>query len=179
MNNIMMNKTTIAMVILAGSAFASVAQAADGTINFTGNITDAACTVSAGTKTQTVNLGTISASSFDAAGAVSGASRFNVTLESCPASAATASVVFDGQADTANSTLLALTPGTGVATGVGVGIYEEDSVTQLPVSTRSASKALSTTAPTTFTYVAKYMATAATVQAGTANAVSDFTISYN
>lgn len=177
MKNIMMNKTIIAMAILAGSALASVAQAADGTINFTGNITDVACTVTPGTKTQTVNLGTISSSGFGGAGSVSGASRFSVSLTSCPASVTTASVVFDGQPDTTNSSLLALTPGG--ASNVGVGIYEEDSTTLIPVASRSATKSLSTATDTTFNFIAKYVATGATVSAGAANAVSDFTISYN
>jgi len=174
----MMNKTIIALAIAAGSALTSVAQAADGKINFTGTITDSAYTVTTGTKTQTVNLGTISSSGFDGAGAVSGASRFSVALESCPGTVTTASVVFDGQPDTNNTSLLALTPGTGVATSVGIGIYEEDSTTLIPVATKSAEKDLSP-AGATFNFIAKYVATDAAVGAGTANAVSDFTISYN
>ncbi|WBF47666.1 fimbrial protein [Serratia rubidaea] len=173
-----MSKKLIAIAILAGSAFASVAQAADGTINFIGTITADACTVDAGSKNQDVQLGTISSSSFAGAGSAAGAERFSVTLQACPASATSASVVFDGQTVAANSSLLALTPG-GEATGVGVGIYEEDSVTLIPIGSRSTSKPLSTTTPTTFNYIAKYVATAATVGDGSANAVSNFTISYN
>lgn len=175
----MMNKKLIAIAILAGASFASVAQAADGTINFTGNITDAACTVTPGTANQTVSLGTVSSTAFSAAGDEVGPTRFSINLTSCPASATSATVKFDGLADTSNSDLLAVTTGAGAATGVGVGIYEENSSTLIPVASASASKALSTTADTTFNFIAKYVATVSAVTAGTANAVSDFTISYN
>ena len=173
----MMNKKLIAIAILAGASFASVAQAADGSINFTGNITDAACTVTPATASQSVNLGTISSGVFAAAGDVAGATRFSIDLTSCPASVTSATVIFDGPADASNSDLLAVTAGAGAATGVGVGIYEEDASTLIPVASASASKALSTTADTSFSFIAKYVATGSAVSAGSANAVSDFTIS--
>lgn len=179
MNNIMMNKKLIVIAMLAGSAFTSVAQAADGTINFTGNITDDACTVTPATANQTVTLGTVNSGSFASAGATASPTRFGITLTSCPAAVTTASVKFDGPTNAANSDLLALTAGAGIATGVGIGIYEQNATTMIPVSTASASKTLSTTDDTTFNFIAKYVATAASVTAGTANAASDFTITYN
>ncbi|UJD79349.1 type 1 fimbrial protein [Serratia rubidaea] len=175
----MMNKTLIAMAILGSAAFISAAQAADGTINFTGNITDAACTVTPASASQTVALGTVNSGAFAAAGDTASPTKFGITLTSCPATVTTASVKFDGPTDAANSNLLALTSATGVATGVGVGIYEENATTLIPVSSTSVSKTLSTTTDTTFNFIAKYVATAAAVTAGPANAVSDFTISYN
>ena len=60
----MMRKTTLATVItLTASLFASAAMAAPaevdgGTVNVNGNMVAAACTIEAGTKDQTVSLGT-------------------------------------------------------------------------------------------------------------------------
>jgi len=173
-----MNMKIIVLAILAGSAFVSVAQAADGTINFTGSITDTACTVSTDTKNQTVNLGKVSKTAFAAAGDVAAPTKFDIVLEECPATVTNASVKFDGPIDPANSNLLALTAGTGIATGVGVGIYEQNASTIIPIATNSASKTLSSTADNKFEFIAKYVATAAAVTQGPANAATNFTISY-
>jgi major type 1 subunit fimbrin (pilin) len=173
-----MNKKIIVLAILAGSAFTSVAQAADGTVNFTGTITDTACTVSTATKNQTVDLGNVSKTAFAAAGDTAAPTKFSIVLQNCPTTVTNASVKFDGPIDSANSNLLALTAGTGIAQGVAVGIYEQDASTLIPIATASASKALSSTADTTFDFIAKYVATSATVVQGPANAATNFTISY-
>ncbi len=176
----MMNKKSLVMALFAASAVASVAHAADGTINFTGNITDTACTVTPASAAQTVALGTVNKAVFTGTGSAASPTRFSIVLTSCPASVTSATVKFDGPTDAANSNLLKITPSAGTeAKGVAVGIYEQDTTTLLPVSSASASKTLSTTADTTFNFVAKYVATSATVVAGPANAVSDFTVSYN
>ncbi|WP_235589274.1 fimbrial protein [Type-D symbiont of Plautia stali] len=175
----MIKKMSARALLLALSFSTFATFAADGTINFTGTITDATCKVTPGSANQTVALGTVSSTNFTAAGSQSSPTKFNIVLTQCPASASTARIKFDGPADASNSTLIALTSGTGVATGVGVGIYEADGTTQIPVATASASKTLSTTANTTFSFIAKYVSTSATVTAGTANAVSNFTVTYN
>ncbi|MFZ4832474.1 fimbrial protein [Rouxiella sp. Mn2063] len=173
-----MNKKIIALAIVAGSAFTSVAQAADGTINFTGTITDTACTVSTATKNQTVDLGTVSKTAFAAAGDTAAPTKFSIVLQSCPTTVTNASVRFDGPIDSVNSNLLALTSATGNAAHVAVGIYEQDASTLIPIATKSASKPVSSTADTTLNFIAKYVATAAGVTSGPANAATNFTISY-
>lgn len=175
----MMNKKLIVIAMLAASAFSSLAHAADGTINFTGKIIDTACTITPATANQTVALGSVNKTDFTGAGSTAAPTRFSIVLTSCPASVTTATVKFDGPTDTNNSNVLAITGGTGAASGVGVGIYEQNATTLIPVTTASASKTLSTTADNTFNFVAKYIQTAATVGTGDANAVSDFTIAYN
>lgn len=174
-----MNKKLLAAVMLVGSTFSVVVNAADGTINFTGSITDAACTITPSTMNQTVTLGSVATSALNGVGSTAAPSRFDIVLSSCPATATKASVKFDGPSDATNSTLLALTTSTGVATGVGIGLFEQDAATQIPVGGTSAAKNLSTTADTTFSFIAKYVATSATVVAGTADAVSDFSVTYN
>ena len=94
---------------VSGITFA--ASAADGQINFTGTILDSACTIDTNTANQTVNLGKIPKSSFNAAGAVAAATRFSIVLNNCPAAVTSASVKFDGTADSSDTNILALNSG--------------------------------------------------------------------
>ncbi len=170
-------RNVLAAAVVTGISFA--AHAADGKINFTGTILDSACTVNTGTATQTVDLGQIPKSSFSAKGDVAAATRFTIVLDNCPTAVKTASVKFDGTADANDTSILALSSGQ-TAKGVGVALYEKDGVTPIPLATLSKSLTLDTTASYSnqMAFVAKYKATEATVTAGTANASSDFTITY-
>ena len=65
----------------------NAANAADGVINFTGNITGTACVVDPSAIAQPVDLGTVATSAFSGgSGAAAAPSRFNIVLKSCPAS---------------------------------------------------------------------------------------------
>jgi major type 1 subunit fimbrin (pilin) len=176
-----MNKKIITLALFAASI--SAAQAADGTINFTGNVTETACEVQTNSS---VALGNIQKSAFSSgAGATAGATRFTITLANCPISTTSATVKFDGTANSTNSSLLALNTGS-TATGLGVALFEADGSTPIPLATASNAITLATTGAdesavngATATYVAKYMSTAAAVTAGTADATTNFTVSYN
>ncbi|MBV6694000.1 fimbrial protein [Serratia quinivorans] len=177
-----MNKKLIALALFAGSV--SVVQAADGTIKFTGNVTETACEVQSDAS---VALGNIQKSAFlSGAGATAGATRFTITLTNCPISTTSATVKFDGTANSTNSSLLALNTGS-TAKGLGVALFEADGSTPIPLATASNAITLATTTGAdesavnraTATYVAKYMSTAAAVTAGTADATTNFTVSYN
>lgn len=162
--------------ILSFSAL-QAANAADGVINFTGNITGTACVVDPSTIAQPVDLGTVSTSAFaGGTGTTAAAKRFNIVLTSCPESISSASIRFDGVTDSANTSILALSNGE-TATNVGVALYEQDSTTLIPVGSSSASVALQENVDNTLTYFAKYMATGA-VGVGTANSSTAFTVIY-
>ncbi|MBS3046387.1 fimbrial protein [Enterobacter mori] len=173
--------TMLSAVVFSAVAFSviNVAHAADGTINFTGTILDAACTVDAAT--QTITMGSVNKSAFTGAGTVSAPTKFSIVLKDCPSTVTSAQVTFDGASDATNSNLLALTSGTDAASGLGLALYESDGSTVIPVSVASKSITLDTTASNvnTLSYIAKYMATAATVMPGKADATTDFTVSYN
>lgn len=170
-------KFTAAAIASAALLF-NIAQAADGTINFTGNITDQACTVDTASANQTVNLGNVSAKAFAAAGDVAAPTKFSINLTNCPQTVTQARVKFDGTTNSTNQTILALSSGQ-TATNVGVALYEADSTTQIPVASASASQTITTVGPNVLNFVAKYMATTASVGTGTANAVTNFTVNYN
>lgn len=174
-----MKKTLIAASLLVLPFSSFVAHAADGSVNFTGNITDAACTVDTNSASQTVTLGNVSSSAFSAVGSTAAPTKFSINLTNCPETVTSASVKFDGRVNSTNNDLLSVNTDS-TATGVGVAIYESDSATQIPLLTSSVAQAIDSTAATnTLSFVAKYMATAAKVTAGSANAVTDFTIIYN
>lgn len=163
---------------LAACFVASTAQAADGTINFTGTITDQACTVDVNSATQTVSMGTISNTAFGtSAGVTAGAKTFDIVLQSCPESVTSASVRFDGTTHAENSAILALSSGQ-TASHVGIALYEKDSATLIPVGTSSASVTLDSESSNTLSYIAKYMSTSTSVGAGSANSSTAFTITY-
>lgn len=171
-----MKKIVLISAILSVSAL-HTAYAADGVINFTGNITGTACVVDPSAIAQPVDLGTVATSAFSGgSGATAASRRFNIVLKSCPEGISSASIRFDGSTNGTNSSILALAPSQ-TATNVGVAIYEQDNATLIPIGSPSASIALLEEVDNTLTYFAKYMATG-TVGAGTANASTSFTVTY-
>lgn len=168
----------LTLLTFMSASIALKANAADGTINFVGEIIDSACTVSTASANQTVTLGTVSNKAFSGAGDTADATAFQIQLDSCPATVSSASVKFDGTAVEGNSNALALTPDNGAATGVAVQLRNEDN-SVLPLFTESKSITLAQNATNTLNFNAAYVATAATVTAGPANAVATFSVVYN
>ncbi|PUW38311.1 ferrous iron transporter B, partial [Cronobacter sakazakii] len=75
--------------------------------------------------------------------------------------------------------VLALTGGTGAASGVGIQLVDADG-TPLNLYTASADYALETgTVTNNLEFGARYIQTGATVTAGVANGSSTFTVTYN
>ena len=81
--NLALRLSVIGGILISSSVFAS-----DGTINFTGTVTETACTVSS--STVAVAFGTIASSSFSAAGDVAAPTQFDISLTDCPASVTSA-----------------------------------------------------------------------------------------
>ena len=168
----------LAWVLIMGGVMSNVTQAADGNIQFNGTIIDAACTVSPTSASQTVNLGQVSDQAFNAVGDTAAAQVFQIDLTSCPASATSASVRFDGTPYQGDNSSLALTDVNGAATGVGIQIRDADN-SVLPLFTNSRSVTLSQTATNSLKFSAAYVANAATVTAGPADAAATFSVIYN
>lgn len=171
----------LALALLAGSALAPVAHAVDGTINFTGTILDAACTVDPGSASQTVNIGTVNKTAFKAAGDTASNQAFKITIGECDPAITRAAVRFDGPTAAGDNRLLALSTGT-TATGVGVAIFESDSATLVPMGTKSVGLAAPADGESAdLNFVAKYMSTTAPagINGGAGAAVATFTMDYN
>ncbi|MCZ4060514.1 fimbrial protein [Pantoea sp. LMR881] len=167
--------TTTASVVLL---FSTSVLAIDGTVNFTGEIVDTACTVDIGSSnTMTVNLGKVAKSSFTGVGSVAATTKFMMILKSCPSSVTNATVKFDGNAFNGDNRVLALNSGTGVATGVAVQLSDHNQLV-LPLFSASSNISLSE-GVNNIPFLARYIQMASTVTAGPANAVAQFTLNYN
>lgn len=109
-------------LLVAGNAVAN-----DGTIHFTGSITDQTCTVDSGSQNLNVDLGNVGQTALNgAAGMKASPTRFTLNLSGCPDTVTGANVKFDGTSDGVNQNLLALDSGTGIATGVGIEIADKN-----------------------------------------------------
>lgn len=154
--------------------------ASDGTISFTGSITDTACTMDIGAGNKiTVDLGEVAKSSFSGVGSTSTSTAFDIKVKSCPSAVTAATVKFDGIDYSGDNTALALdTPETGTA-ATGVGVQLMDSANKVvPLQTASSSYTLKE-GDNTLPFTASYIQKAATVTSGTANATAQFTLNYN
>lgn len=181
-------------------SLANVALAADGTINFTGEIIAASCVASSGAGTSVgggvgnqtvdVNLGKVSMDSIGgtAGGGIAAGKSINLNLD-CGNTAAGLTTIrlgFDPMAgsgiDESNNSLLKIA---GTATGVGIGMYDSDNRLINLSANEDYSAALVTTGEgddaqysAALTMRAAYVANGATLAPGTANGTLPFTLTY-
>jgi len=164
--------------MLSASSFL---HASDGTINFTGEVLETACSVNFGADNKlNVILGKISKNSFASASETSAATKFTIKLKNCPESLKSATVKFDGKVDSTNNSYLALTSGENVAQGIAVALYDS-SQNLLPMMTSSDNYNLTNDSENNLDFYARYISTtdAESIKAGLANATSTFSIIYN
>lgn len=177
-----MKKSLIAITIAATAAFSlSSAFADEGTVHFTGEILDQACTVDIGANAEmTVNLGRVAKTAFNGAGTTpASATLFNIVLKDCPATVSSAKVKFAGNPDGTDSNLLAIDEVSGAASGVAIKLMTADRTALGLHQVNDYSYPLVSTAPNTLPFYATYIATDDTVTAGPANSDATFTVNYN
>ncbi|SDY57794.1 fimbrial protein [Pseudomonas sp. NFIX28] len=188
------------MFASAACVLSSNAMAADGTINFTGEITAASCVASAGagssvggTKGQQivdVNLGKVSmdalAGSSESGLAAGTSINLNLDCGNTAAGLTTVKFGFDPMSgsgvDPKNNSLLKIT---GTATGVGIGMYDENSKL-INLSANEAYSAPLTVAgegaeakySAALNMRASYVANGDVLMPGTANGTLPFTLTY-
>ncbi|MRT05946.1 fimbrial protein [Ewingella americana] len=174
----MFKKAIIAAAMLSALSF-NVAQAADGSINFTGKIIATTCDIGAGSGDEKVNvaMGSYGANAFAATGSTVANVPFSIDLSKCDDSIKQAKVLFEGTADGTNNKLIKLT-GTKPATGVGIGLYESNG-TAIELGKASALQTV-TGGNAKLGFIAKYVATKdkADITSGDANGTTQFTIQY-
>ncbi|AMJ68831.1 hypothetical protein AW879_02600 [Enterobacter cloacae] len=182
-----MNKSVIAMGLLLAAAASPSSHAADavpgkgaGQINFTGTITESTCDVDINGQggNPTIQMGTISSSAFKQIGDVAGAHRIQIDLSNCQTALTAAKTRFSGAYDPVNHDLLALKKDDATAEGLGIEFLNEDG-TLLKLGENPNKSVPITDGTASMIYSARYKSTAATVTAGEANAVADYTIIYN
>ncbi|MDQ9129894.1 fimbrial protein [Serratia fonticola] len=173
-----MKKTLMTLALVASGFVASSVYAADGTINFTGEITDSACVVDSANQNLQVPLGKVAASSFGTPGSYSAATKFTLELKDCPAGATTAEIKFDGTSVAGDNSVLALTPGG--ATGVGIELSDaSQKVVNLFTNSTPYTLITGEGSKTELNFTARYKSLSASIQPGVANSSVQFTILYN
>ncbi|MFC5608822.1 fimbrial protein [Variovorax soli] len=167
-----LNAAAFAVVgLLSQGAFA-----ADGTINFEGEIVNATCSVSPKSQNMTVPLGKVRSSVLAAAGSSSTPSKFTIELLDCDP--AKAYVTFSGPPDT-DATLLRLAGGlvgNTQATNVAVEIGDSSGA-KIPLGRESGQYTILQGA-NSLQFQAKYVSVNGGATAGIANATAEFTVRY-
>lgn len=170
--NIIGGAFTLASLMLAGHALAE-----DGVVHFVGEIVDTTCEVTSDTADQTVPLGKVSKNAFSGVGSLASPQQFSIKLEKCPATYTQAAVRFDGtEAPGGDGDLKVGTPltagnpgdftGTGqaiAATGVGIRIFNQSDNSQVKLYNDSAYTAIDAEGKAEMKFIARYVATNATV----------------
>lgn len=157
---------------------------AGGTVNVTGTIIASACKITPSDASMTVPFGTISGDTISGpAGTTGPAKQFVIHITGCPKDEITGmSVNFSGISSTENPSLVALTDANadGTAKNIAVGIYEHDNTTLIPINNNSKPVPINEDGSATPAYIIKYVKTnASDVTAGTANAVINYSVTYN
>ena len=168
---------------LALLASASAAYGADGTINFTGSLTDATCVVKVNNTSAdgTVALPAISKASLSSAGVVAGATAFTLNLTGCT-TGNTVNAYFEAGSTVDSNTGNLINSGT--ANNVQVQLLT-NSGTPIAVgsSSQASSSGVSMTASPSVTsgalyYIAQYYATGASTS-GSVNTSVTYSLVYN
>ncbi|WP_368749896.1 fimbrial protein BcfA [Klebsiella aerogenes] len=173
-----MKKHVLAMVVtalMAGGAVSAANAASSsttvtgGTVNFVGQVVDAACSVSSDSVDQTVTLSQVRTAKLTTAGMLANQKEdFKIKLEDCDTTVSqNAAVIFNGQEDSTQAGSLANTAGAGAATNVALQLYGPDG-NVLNLGDTSSTVTLidgENTIPLSVDYIATGQATAGNVAA--------------
>lgn len=186
----MKRKSLISMAtssLMLAALVPSLSHATDGVVNFSGSITDVTCNINGKAPGENnitnVELGRISPTIFKAIGDASPFKGFQLELSGAQCADGTKVVVdFDqvGNVDSATGNLKLI--GSAPATGVQIQIYNDNVAagTKVPLGQPEATPQVATVASNTATlkFKANYVATAASVGAGSGNSFVRYTLSY-
>lgn len=169
----------ISGVLAGGAAQAATTSVAGGSINFEGQVVDAACAISADSLNQTVILDQVKAAKLATAGQAAGQPvAFQIVLSDCDSAVSqNAAVTFSGQADATSADTLANTAGAGAATNVALQLYGPDGQ-KLPLGTASSAVTLNE-GTNTLPFSVDYIATGAAATAGSVAATATFSMNYS
>ncbi|MGY4815717.1 fimbrial protein [Pseudomonas chlororaphis subsp. piscium] len=165
----------------------SLSHATDGVVNFSGSITDVTCNINGKAPGEdnitNVELGRISPTIFKAIGDASPFKGFQLVLSGAQCTDGTKVVVdFDqvGNVDSVTGNLKLI--GAAPASGVQIQVFNDDVAagTKIPLGQSEATPQVATVAGNTATlkFKANYIATAASVGAGSGNSFVRYTLSY-
>ncbi|HHW4678532.1 MAG TPA: fimbrial protein [Xylella sp.] len=180
MKNFALSSITSAAILFCGSALAS-----DGSINFSGKITDQTCTINGGSKSLTLTLPTISFSSLKTIGDTAGRTPFAIQLTNCTANSKVSTYFLPGPSvNFATGRLKNQSTGSGAASEVELQLLG-DNGQFLPILSVGADGnqansqwvTVDATGAASMNYYSEYYATGAS-KAGTMTTALQFNIIY-
>ncbi|TCV04748.1 fimbrial protein [Samsonia erythrinae] len=149
-----------------------------GNMRFQGEIIAEPCRVEAGDRQMTVQMGQISSNRFHSVGEDVNPVPFTLHLQECTTSVSQrVGITFLGVADGKNPDVLSIGEGTGIATGVGIALFDEHD-RLIPVNSPPRNWQPLYNGPNMLHFVAKYRATGHPVTGGVANALAWFSLTY-
>ena len=149
-----------------------------GLMRFQGELIAEACTVEAGDRQLVVRMGQVSSNRFKDAGDDADPVPFSLHLQDCnPNVSDRVGIVFHGVADGKNPDVLSVGEGEGIASGVGIALFDEQGQL-IPINSEPQSWKPLTKGTRILQFVAKYRATGNTVIGGAANAQAWFSLTY-
>lgn len=169
--------STLLLVLFFNHSFSF---AADGEIKFVGSIIPTACSVDSDSIKKVVNMGKILTAAFTSKYSMASTTPFKIKLSNCPSDYKRIQFKFDGQGDSSNPTLLALSSNSSStpATGVAIALYEENNVRPIAINGASRFKDIAKNNSVEMKFIAKYIATADKVTPGSADALTHFSVIY-
>lgn len=149
-----------------------------GQMRFEGELIAEACTVDAGERQQVVRMGQISSNRFKDAGDYADPVPFSLHLQDCNTNVSDrVNIVFHGVADGKNPDVLSVGEGEGIASGIGIALFD-DQGQPIPINSESQAWKPLIKGTRILQFVAKYRATGNTVIGGVANAQAWFSLTY-
>lgn len=174
-------KTGLLMFLLSPMAMAGNhwnVTLAGGSMRFQGVVIAESCRVEAGNQQMSVNMGQISSNHFHSVGEDANPVPFDIHLQDCSTAVSRhVEVSFRGVSDGKNPDVLSVGEGPGIATGVGIALFDKEEHF-IPLNSPLGAWQRFYTGPTTLHFVARYRATGKTVTGGAANAQAWFFLTY-
>lgn len=173
-----MKKVLVALAASAAVVSTFSASAADGTINFTGSISNQTCTIegNTGTTAKTVTMDRVAASSMAAIGQPAGRKDFSLTLTGCTGSSALVRFEQGATVDSATGNLINQAAG---GSNVQIQILNANfNPINLQTNANSLSTAITDEA-VSMKFYAQYVAATAPATAGQVTSSVQFSMDYN
>ncbi|MDK1705092.1 fimbrial protein [Serratia rubidaea] len=149
-----------------------------GTVHLRGGLTAAACTVSADSANQTVDMGQFRSNQFNGVGSLAPPVAFSFRLHDCSTAVSNAvGVAFLGVADGKDPQVLRAGAGQNAATGVGLALFDNQGALIIP-NTEPLHWTPLMQGDMTLRFLARYRATSRQVTGGNADAWTWFSLTY-
>lgn len=151
---------------------------AGGLMKFQGMLLAEACTVDIGDRLMRVSMGQIRSNQFRFTGQDINPVAFDIHLRDCTTNVSRrVGIAFQGVVDGKDPGVLSVGEGSGIATGVGVALFDEQD-RLIPINTPPSYWTPLQNGPVTLHMVAKYRATGHDVTGGRADAQALFSLTY-